>query len=448
MKTRALALVGCLLAAPLSAQTVELPLEDARVLAVRAASAGEFTVALELARKLLAVNPDDRTALVVLAVAAPRTGDPEAGWRAGARAWRLSDTDARKYEAARVTALAAAEGEWFTLSTIWLRLALIAAPGDAEREQTKVDARMVQRRNPWQSNLGLSVVPSNNVNGGSNTDESEGGFDLSEDAQALVGVRTSLNFSTAYRMEPTSQTRITAGLRYQPSWVVIEREGEPDGAGELRGSDFDSVLAEANLQLLQAVENGVWQAGLATGQFDFGGDPYYAYNRLSLARVFNPTDTTQVQLSALRDIQDYASSNIDEVRRGTLNAGLTYTLQNGDRVGGGLTYLSSDGVTANFTFEEWSLRGSYQWAEPIGPVTLSLNAGLKWTDYPEYFVLFAVPGGREDTTFSYGASIGFPEIEYAGFVPGLTITGSIADSNVTRFQRDTFAIGFTLRSSF
>lgn len=448
MKTRVWALVACLMAAPLSAQTVELPLEDARVLAVRAASAGEFAVALELARKLVAVNPDDRTALIVLAVAEPQAGNPEAGWRAGARAWWLSETDAQRYEAARFTALAAANGEWFTQSVIWLRLALLDAPNDAERDRTIADARTVQRRNPWSPSIGLSVVPSNNVNGGSSEDETTGGGSLSESAQALAGIRTSLNFRTAYRFEPSPRTRITAGLRYQPSWVVIEREGEPDGSGTLRGTDFGSVLTEANLQLLQAVDNGVWQMGVATGQFDFGGDPYYTYNRLNLARAFNLTDTTLVRLSAIRDIQDYASAGIVEVRRGTLDAGLTYTLPSGDRVGGGLTYRSSDSVTPNFTFEEVALRASYQWSEPIGPVRLAVNAGVIWADYPTYFELFEVPGGRQDTTFTYGANIGFPEVEFAGFVPGLAVTGSIADSNVTRFQRDTFAVSFTLSSSF
>ena len=56
MMMRVCALVACLVAAPLSAQTVELPLDDARILATRAVAAGEFAVAAELARKFFQIS--------------------------------------------------------------------------------------------------------------------------------------------------------------------------------------------------------------------------------------------------------------------------------------------------------------------------------------------------------------------------------------------------------
>lgn len=449
MKRYVLALLAWFFAAPVVAQQVDLPLDDARELAVRAMSAGEFDLALELARKLHEVDPDDRTALIVLAVVEPQVGNPSAGIRAGTRAWRLSETDAQQYEAARVTALAAANGARFTLATIWLRLALLDAPNETERDRTVADARVVTQRNPWSTNIGLSVVPSNNVNGGSREDETTGGGTLSESAQALAGIRATLNLRSAYRFDLSPRARVTASARYQPSWVWLEREGDEDIGGPLRGSDFGSALAEVSMAYLRAVENGIWQSAFATGRFDFGGDPFYAYNRLSLARVFNISDATRVQLTANREFQYYESTGIDEVRRGTLDAALTYTLPSGNRLGGGVTYLSSDSsVSANFTFEELGLRASYQWDEPIGPVTLAVNAGVKWADYKRYFEIFEVEGGREDTVYTLGANIGFPDREVAGFVPGFAISASTSDSNVTRFQRDTFAVAFTFNSSF
>ncbi|WP_373636679.1 surface lipoprotein assembly modifier [Yoonia sp. BS5-3] len=442
MKLRVLAFLACFCPVPVLAQDVELSLNDARVLATRAASSGEYAVAVELARKLLAVDPDDRTALIVLAVAAPQLGNPDAGWRAGARAWRLSDTDAQKYEAARVTALAANNAEAYTLATIWLRLALLDAPNEAERERTIADARIVDQRNPWSPSVGLSIVPSNNVNGGSSTDEGTLGGVLSEDAQALPGIRTSLNLATSYRLEPSPQTRITFGLRHQPSWVRLEDETL------FNGSAFNSALSEANAQILQGAENGFWVFGVATGSFDFGGSPYYDYKRLNLSRALNLNDNTLLQLSGIREFQDYESTNVGVVRRGTLSANLSYTLPSGDRISGGLSYLSSDGRLENFAFQQVSLRGLYQWTDPIGPITLTVTGDIKYADYPAYNEVFAVPGGREDTVLTLGAIIGFPEIEIAGFVPGLSITASKSDSNVTRFQRETVSAGFTLSSSF
>ena len=96
--------------------TVELTLDDARTLAMRALLAGEDGAATQIANGLLQANPNDRAALIIMAAAAPRQGNPVEGRKAGARAWRLSQTDTEKYEAARLTALAAASEERYTLA--------------------------------------------------------------------------------------------------------------------------------------------------------------------------------------------------------------------------------------------------------------------------------------------------------------------------------------------
>ena len=149
MMIRVLAVLVCLSAAPLAAQQVEMSLADARVLATQAVVAGEFDLARELADQLLAANPDDRDALLVRAALETQAGDPDIGWAAGARAWRLANTPADRDEAARVTALAAANGDRCTLSGLWLRIALTSDPDDAARAQTITDARSIARRNPW-----------------------------------------------------------------------------------------------------------------------------------------------------------------------------------------------------------------------------------------------------------------------------------------------------------
>lgn len=448
---KCIAVVLALLGSTATAQTtVDLSLEDARAIATRALFSGNPQLATDIALAILNQRPDDRAALLVVAAAAPQLGDATAGRKAGARAWSVSETDIEKYEAARLTALAAANEERFTLSTFWLRRALTVVPNEAERTRTLTDARQVQRRNPWSTNLSLSVVPSNNVNGGANQDKSTVGFDLSESAQELVGVRTTLNFRTSYRFQATETNKIVVGLRYQPSRVILEKEGEPDtGSSVLRGTDFASDLTELTLRSTQAVENGVWDAGFAVGSFDFGGDPYYDYERVSLVRVFVPFEDTRVQLSAMREIQDYTSTGIVEVRRSTLNAGLSYRLENGDRISGSLAYLNASSPTDNYIFEEWTLGGSYQWDEPLGPVSVAINASIKQNDYPSYTPLLgSTPGRRQDTTFSLGVNLGFPEMEYAGFVPGLAINASKSDSNIARFERDTFSVGLTLNSAF
>jgi hypothetical protein len=45
-------------------------------------------------------------------------------------------------------------------------------------------------------------------------------------------------------------------------------------------------------------------------------------------------------------------------------------------------------------------------------------------------------------------NIGFPEVTYAGFSPGLRIDASRTRSNVSRYDRTTFSAGLTVSSSF
>ncbi|MEL6683426.1 MAG: hypothetical protein AAFQ09_12410 [Pseudomonadota bacterium] len=307
----AFALAALLFALPGSAQTtVDLSLDDARLLARQAVAAGEFELARDLATKLIEVNPDDRAALLILALAEPQIGDPDAGWAAGARAWRLSETQATRYEAARLTALAAANGERFTLSSIWLRIALTDAPDEAARTQTLEDARTVTRRNPWSTNLTFSLVPSNNVNSGTDEEEDEFGGTFSEDAQALAGVRGTIGLSTRYRLNETAESRTTIGLNLQSSRVALEDDGEvnttrtqnvidpdtndvifildtcedPDNptvftcdvvteqvpTSFIQNEDFATDYRELSFGHVQVLGEGTLSLNLATGSFDFG----------------------------------------------------------------------------------------------------------------------------------------------------------------------------------
>ncbi len=461
MPARAAALAfGLLGTAAVAQTTVDVPIDEARVIATRALLAGETGLALQIARSLLQVNPDDRTALLVVAAGAPRVGQPAEGRQAGARAFRLSETDVQRYEAARLTALAAANEERYTLATFWLRRALTVVPNEEERARTIRDAAGVRRANPWSTNLSISIVPSNNVNGGTDDAELEISGEvipnttLSADSLALSGVRGTLNFRTQYRFYSSPRDRAAVAFQYQGVRVKLQDEEVEDprpGSTAtiiLDPDDFASDLFDLSLIYDRALENGTFGARINFGSFDFGGEPYYDYRRLSFSRNLSLTEQTTLLLSAQREWQDYESNGIRDVIRTTLRSGLSYRRENGDRVTGFVGRTDSDGFSQNFTFEEWSLQGSYSWAEPIGPISLGVSGGIKTIDYPEYALFGPIDGGREDNSLFYGVDIGFPGIEYAGFSPGLAISGSIAESNISRFTRDTFSVGFTLNSVF
>lgn len=90
-RVAACVLIG--LCSPAVSQTFELSLDEGRVAARQAALQGQFQLARDLALALIEADPDDRTALVVLAAVHPQLGDGREGRRAGVRAFRLSNTN-------------------------------------------------------------------------------------------------------------------------------------------------------------------------------------------------------------------------------------------------------------------------------------------------------------------------------------------------------------------
>ena len=435
--------------------TVDVPLSEARAIAAQALVGGEPALALQIAQAILAQAPDDRAALIVVAAAAPQLGDATAGRRAGARAWAVSQSDAQKYEAARLTALAAANEERFTLATFWLRRALTVAPNAQERARTLTDARGVSRVNPWATQLSFSLVPSSNLNGGAEDETSSAPGNptgtLSEDALALAGWRASLGIGTQYRLQEAQTSRTTVGLRYQLARVRITDDTNiPDEA-------FATDYYNLSLRHDRVLENGTLTLRASRGLFEYrdldlsgGTTSYENYDiwRLGVDRRVALNDRTLLSLSASREWLSYLATTIGDVDRLTISGGATYRLDDGDRISGTVSVVDSDSENVNYTSQSLTLSGVYRWAEPIGPVTLAAGGGLKWSDYPQYRLLSAVTGGRQDTMVFANADIGFPDISYAGFTPGLRIDVSRTDSNVSRFDRTTVSAGLTISSQF
>ena len=456
MKLKVFAVIFALAGAGVAAQeTVSVPLDQAASVAAQALFAGETALALQIAENVLAQRPDDRTALIVVAAAAPQLGDPARGRAAGARAFAVSRTDAQKYEAARLTALAAAKNEQYTLSTFWLRRALTVAPNEQERNRTLADARGVSRQNPWSTQLSFSLAPSSNLNGGAEDEASTAPGNptgtLSEDALALSGWRASLAFNTRYRLHQSQTSRTSVGLQYQTSRVRITEDTTiPDEA-------FSTNYYDLSLRHERALDNGTLTLRASRGLYEYrdldlasATTDYENYDiwRLGFDRQIRLNAQTLASFSVSREWQEYLSSGIDEVNRVVVSGGLAYQRENKDRISANLTIVDNDSDSVNYTSQDLTLSGSYRWAEPFGPVTIALGGGLRWSDYPDYRLLFAIPGGRQDRSVFANVNIGFPDISYAGFTPGLRIDATRADSNVSRFDRTTLSAGLTISSQF
>ena len=171
--------------------------------------------------------------------------------------------------------------------------------------------------------------------------------------------------------------------------------------------------------------------------------------RLGIDRAFSLNDRTVLSFTAQREWLTYSVVGIGEVERTVFAANASYQLDNMDQLRVSMSISDSVGDINIYTSTNYNLSISYGWEDPVGPVTLSVGAGLRWADYPDYRIGFSViPGGRQDTNVFANANIGFPNLAYAGFVPGLHLDASQTESNVSRFDRTTLSVGLTISSQF
>jgi len=452
----ALALIG---SGAMAQTTVDLTLDQARDVATQALFADDPQLAIQIAEAILSQVPDDRASLLIVAAAAPRLGDPERGRKAGARAFAVSTTDFQKYEAARLTALAAANEERYTLSTFWLRRALTVAPNAEERARTLNDARGVTRLNPWSSNLSFSLAPSNNVNGGAEdknhiVNNVDTNLNISDSDLALAGWRATLGLGTQYRFQESAKSRSIVGLSYQGVRGTFREDTE------LPDETLRTDALTATLRHDRVLESGALSIILSRATFQ-----YRTYSSRDVVQV-ESYETTGIRLERNLPLSDKTSLSLligqerldfsvgdDRIDRTTLGAGLTYELMNRDRVNLALRFVDANGDNARNTSRDQTLSISYNWAEPIGPVSLSVGAGATIRIFPSFIELTnvgitAVDGGRKDSTAFANLSIGFPQMSYAGFSPGLRLDASRTRSNVSRYDRTTLTAGLTISSSF
>jgi hypothetical protein len=357
LKAVRFALALALLGTNASAQTtVDLTIDQARDVATQALFADDSRLSLQIAEAILLQLPDDRKSLMIVAAAAPRVGDPKRGREAGARAWAVSTTDIQKYEAARLTALAAANEESYTLSTFWLRRALTVAPNEDERTRTLYDARAITRLNPWSSNLSFSLAPSNNVNGGAEDEDlfvagSDTGGTISEDGLALAGWRATLGFGTQYRFQQNTDSRSTIGISYLGSrvWLTDDTDVTNDA--------LSTNALQLSLRHERALANGTFGISLSQTTFQYRDFKLrtkestfenYDTTQIAVDRRLALLDWTLLSLSASRESVDYSIDGIGQVDRTTAGVGLSFLLESKDRVGVNLSLSKAEGDNVNY----------------------------------------------------------------------------------------------------
>ncbi len=428
---------------------------QAQRLAMVAIGSGQLELALQLADAILAAHPEDSFAHMVRATALLQSGQPREAAPEARRAYRYAETPRQKYEAARIAALAATRQQRFLPAQIWMRRAIQAAPLPTDRARASQEFRAVRQAARLGIDLGFSVVPSSNVNGGSgdrlNVIE---GVDLvgvlSGAALALPGTVTSGQAKLRYRLAQNQRsiTQLTGAL--EVTRVALTDEARTL-APTTSNKDFSATYAEIGLThaRMMGPDGAVLRLNADLGRVWRAGDISHNVARGTLSYGWNLSQTTRLTLSGTAQQEFSFADGRDDVRTGAVAATFHHSLANKDTLSLqlGRSAALSDNAQAERTASTLSL--GYTRHKPLGPVTLSGRLTLSEAHYPDYMVgLITVPNGRRDQRIAAQVNFGITPLEYMGFLPTVTLSAEKTDSNVSRFTTDEMSVSVGFRSAF
>lgn len=470
----AAALMLALAAGPLLAQDAgavnsgtEISVDAATIqrFSVEALQARRFAEAAGFAEALLLRDPADGLALTVLMQAAFELGDFTRARTAAAALYRSDAPQQRRYDAARIAALAALNEDRLTLSQLWLRRALIVAPTPEAEAQTIEDAAGVRRSNPWSTTVEFSFSPSNNVNGGAQTPtfEIDGialppfltGGTISRAGQALSGWTGYVDLRTQYRFQEARDSRTTAGLRlrFQGAMLSADARAFLDGGTEadqaFGNGDLTSALVEFRLSHDRRAGDGAVGLEAVIGSAWTEGDYGYSFARVTGSRVVAVTQADVLRGALFYEQRiDTAQDFQDSTRYGVQGTWIR-AFEGGGQLSSTLSYTITDSPDTQLSNDVTTVQVAYAFAEPVGPADLTLTVGAQQTLVPDFqFFGAGIPGGREDLRVFVGVDAFLGDFSYAGFAPVLTLDAGRTDSNVSRFDRDDFGLGLNFRSTF
>lgn len=461
---RLFALLAMLLAAPLPGLTQEITVsrEQALVLAQQALKSGDAELANQIARRILAQDPDDPLALLIIAATGPDLGHARIGRLSGGAAWRNARhlPAALRYEIARHTARAAMVEGRPAFAEVWLRRAIDTAPDHQTRDRSQIDLANLRASRPLSLRFSGSITPSSNVNSGSGGSQFLiDGIHLlgpiSSTGQELSGLRANataeLSFGRVKRSQ--SQTEFGLALHLNRFWLSAEAQAKVDqdpmlaGQPRFTGADLNSTVIEGRFQYSVALPGSKSPARFALSA-----------SQTWLAQEARPSLALAATLPLLANQTSGLEIGINARRQWHLSGAPTdlvvFRLAGRTQVGPG-NFSYSLAVShqirpgdVNSTFNEVQVELGYQMAQ-TGP--LRLGGGLFFVGHDQDYQLFPnayVTNGRHDRRAGLSLSVGLPEMTLMGLEPTITATAQRNFSNLSRFDTRELALGLGLAARF
>lgn len=463
----ALALSGVVGADPLAAQetgqetgqatgqaSVALSFDEALLLGHRAWAAGETALSNRIARELTRARPDDVGALLMLSATETALGRPRAGKKAARRAFAGSENAEARYQASYLVASGAMAEERYAAAQFWLRRAYQSADTDEERETIARAFSSVRRVSPWAARLSFEVAPSSNVNGGARSpllviDDSPYVGLLSGAARALSGTEARLHARLAYTLSESKTHRTRLTFRGFRSFVTLSDEAQ-EIAPRAEGTDFEFGLSELGVHHRLAAPAGPLPDtfGVSFGQTWYGGEPLDGFARLSFGRTVRLAPRTALTLGAESERRWSDTGAADRIGR-EVDAWMTHRLEGGARLHAGLAFSRVTSDDTNREYDSARITSGFSMGEPVMGVRLSGSLSYTERDYDTYAIGFIdVPGGRQDNEWEARLDMDIHHVDVMGFVPVLSLTGRQSDSNISRFEGESFGVSVGFSSAF
>ena len=437
------------------AQVLTLTRDEAIDLARRAWLAGDVVLAWSIARPIVAKDPDDVEALMLLSASNAAMGHPGAAFALGRRAWWAAAAAGRppalRYEIAVQTARTAMIDGKKRSAAFWLGRAVSIAPSEQTRAQSLADLGQVRSQLPSGFSASLNVSPTNNLNNGGTTglmiidDQvipggSFGGWSV---AHGGVVTRAGVEASHSLGVAPSGTARNTLVFGVTTRLHPLSPDEAAANPGlDARDLDLWRVAARWTQERLISGPAGEARAplrfGLEASQRWFGGAAYAPSLRAELDVPLTRAEAAQaLTLAAVleRQWQDAPSGVVQGARlhlegRQRLNppwgeGQMVYAL-GGTLMRSGWVNSTNDALDASLSLDP-GLR--------LGQIGTVLGLGASWRNHDAYSLgLVNVTKGRTDQGLWLRAGLTLGEIRFAGLTPTLTLQRQMSWPNISKYQ--------------
>lgn len=444
---------------------VTLTIPQSRQVALNALRLQQPALALHIAGGLLQRDARDSFAHFTIAQASQQLARPNEGRRAAARAFRFSKTPQDKYASSQLAARLSYEAKRYTLAQYWLRRSVNFVETPQQREIISRDFKRLRSENPWNTQLRFSIAPSSNVNAGSNTnrftiDGTQVWADLSNSAQALAGTVAVGDVSTSYRFSANAKHAAYLTGRIFTRQVKLTSASERRAnirpptalpAPLVRSRDFSATTAEVGLKYVfrRGKGDGLSTVRTTIGKNWYAGDAYSTFSRLGYEHRVRPSNRLSLTFTGSYERRNYESSRNASASIARVGGRAGYRFEGGDAIQFGILANNTDSKTASSTSASTTAHISYEMGKPVGPASLAFGAGATYQDYPNYISGNVVaPGGRQDAIVFASIGATFNTVDYAGFVPKVTLRAQKNKSNISRFDTTQFSVSIGIQSSF